>query len=286
MSSSQTLTTEKTVDIEVLKKYNEFFASGYFEERDAPPIIRWSRAVKRRFENRSLPPYKGELLYPSGPAYSGKEDNIIGPSYSFTWFYNESALEQKVSQAREEERSTFEFVRDAMRDLESQLNVMRTPHTVGGRGYTHSIPNYGRVISEGLSKYTRRIEENLSIAQLQNNKEKIDFYLGMLDVLAGIKSWHQRILDMLRDSRMDESDLDERRKRLVSAYERVPFQPASNFFEAITAYNFVYYLDDCDNPGRIDQELIEYYENDLKSGKTTYEDAVKTYKMYMGKTAM
>lgn len=275
MLNSQMLTTEKTVDVEVLKKYNEFFASGYFEEPDAPPIIRWSRAVRRRFENRSLSPYNGELLYPSGPAYTGEEDNIIGPSYSFTWFYNESALEQKILQAREEERSTFEFVRDSMRSLESQLNVIRTPHTVGGRGYTHSVPNYGRVIREGLAQYASRIEEKLLIAKRQNNTDKINFYLGMLDVLAGIKSWHQRILDMLRDSKMDEPDLDERRKRLVSAYERVPFQPASDFFEAITAYNFVFYLDDCDNPGRIDQELIPYYENDLKSGKISYEDAVK-----------
>lgn len=272
---SQILTAEKTIDTEVLKKYKEFFASGYFEELDASPIIRWSRAVRRRFENRLLTPYNGEILYPSGPSYTGKEDNIIGPSYSFTWFYNESALEQKMTQAEVKEKPTFEFVRNSMRSLESQLNVIKTPHTVGGRGYTHSIPNYGRIIREGLFEYARRIEKNLTTAQHQNNKEKIDFYLGMLDVLAGIKSWHQHILNMLRDSKMDEPDLDERRKRLVSAYEHVPFQPASSFFEAITAYNFVYYLDDCDNPGRIDQELIKYYENDLQSGKITYEDAVK-----------
>ncbi len=272
---SKTLTAEETVDVEVLKKYREFFAAGYFEEPGASPIIRWSRAVRRRFENRFLPPYNGELLYPSGPAYTGKEDNIIGPSYSFTWFYNESALNQKISQAEEEEKPTFEFVRNSMRNLEAKLNVIKTPHTVGGRGYTHSVPNYGRVIREGLSEYARRIENNLMNAKRQNSKEKIDFYLGMLDVLAGIRSWHQRILDMLRNAKMDEPDLDERRKRLISAYEHIPFQPANSFFEAITAYNFVYYLDDCDNPGRIDQELITYYENDLKSGKVTYEDAVK-----------
>jgi pyruvate-formate lyase len=267
------LDVEMMPDTKILMNMREFFAAGYFEEPDESPIRRWSRAVRRRFENRSLSPYKGELLYPNGPIHS--DERILGASYSFTWGYNEHALNEMLSRCDENERQTLESMRENMRDVESQLNVMGTPHTIGGRGYTHSVPNYGRVLNEGLSHHAERISKNLVIAQKRQDQERIDFYLGLQDVLEGIKIWHKRILEMLNSIRLDDSEADTRRQRLISAYEQVPFKPARNFFEAIVAYNFTYYLDDCDNPGRIDQELYPYYEHDLKEGTTSHDEAVR-----------
>jgi len=79
-------------DSKVLSNLHEFFASGYFEEPDASPMLRWSRAVRRRFENRKMASYNGELLYPCGPVHIGGENRIAGPSYSYTYSYNEGAL--------------------------------------------------------------------------------------------------------------------------------------------------------------------------------------------------
>ena len=261
-----TIVTALFPDTEILNGLSEFFAAGYFEMPDASPMRRWSRAVRRRFERRSLPSYNGELLYPCGPRH-GDEDHILGTDYSFTWSYNESALMDQLSRADEKGRATLEAFRGSMHDVAAQLNVIKTRHTIGGRGYTHSVPNYGRVVREGLCEHARRIEENLGVAQQRQDEERIDFYLGLLDVLAGIKRWHERILEHLRDTCSDE--------RLISAYEQVPFQPARNFFEAMVAYNCTYYLDDCDNPGRVDQELFPYYESDLASGETTHQEAVQ-----------
>ncbi|MBM3240359.1 hypothetical protein FJZ31_29095 [Candidatus Poribacteria bacterium] len=270
----------------VLSNMHEFFASGYFEEPDASPMLRWSRAVRRRFENRKMTPYKGELLYPCGPTYIGGEDRIVGPSYSFTYGYNEGALmgmlatsppaplHKSVERGEEEERETLLALQMSMRDLGAKLNVMRTPHTVGGRGYTHSVPNYGRVVREGLSEYAHRIAQNLALAQQHNDVERIEFYVGLQDVLAGIEHWHQRILEFLRDVPTENPVAEKRRKRLVAAYEQVPWKPARDFFEALVAYNFTYYLDDCDNPGRVDLELFPYYERDLAAGRITHDEAV------------
>ena len=47
-----------------LHQLGEHFAAGYFELPDASPVLRWSRAVRRRFEYRFLAPYRGERLYP------------------------------------------------------------------------------------------------------------------------------------------------------------------------------------------------------------------------------
>ncbi len=258
-----------------LRDLGEHFASGYFEEPEASPMRRWSRAVRRRFENRALPPYKGEILYPCGPANAGPENCIVAPSYSYTYSYNESALTAMLPSLSDEGRETLMALRAQMRDLGERLNVIKTPHTLGGRGYTHSIPNYGRVLREGLSEYARRISEKLDLARRRGDIERVDLYLGLQDVLAGIKRWHERILRFLREVSLDNPLAEVRRKRLIAAYEQVPFRPARTFFEAVVAYNFVYYLDDCDNLGRVDQELWPYYERDLSEGRTSHEEAVE-----------
>ena len=271
-----TMIEDSRLDIEVLNRLREFFAAGYFEELNASPMRRWSRAVRRRFERCSLPPYNGGLIYPSGTARVGGENRILAPSFSFTYAYSKPALMNQLANADDEdERITLEVLRESMRNLEAKLNVIKTVHTVGGKGYTHSVPNYGRIVREGLSKHARRIAKNLAVAEQRHDTERIDFYLGLQDVLAGIERWHEHILELLRNTHTDDPDVNARRERLVSAYERVPFQPARNFFEAIVAYNFAYYLDDCDNPGRIDQELFPYYERDLSLGKTSHREAVE-----------
>ncbi len=270
------LSTELSLpDVNILTKFREFFASGLFEEPYASPMRRWSRAVRRRFENRSIPTYNGELLFPNGPALTGNEDRILTPNYSFTWSYNEWELNSKLSSCNDDERLTLESLRDCMREIESRLNVIRTPHTVGGRGYTHSIPNYGRVLREGLLRYSERIDEKLILAKKRNDREKIDFYLGLLDVITGIKVWHRHILEYLNNLHFDDVEPELNRQRLISAYMQVPFKPARSFFESVVVYNFVYYLDDCDNSGRVDQELFPYYEKDIREGKTTYKEAVR-----------
>jgi len=274
-SLESSIATGSLPDPEILNRLREFFAAGYFMDPDASPIRRWSNAVRSRFEQRTLPPYNGELLYPCGPTHVGSENHILAPSYSFTYTYNDSAMTAKLADSTDEERVTLESLRKSMREMGAELNVIKTRHTVGGRGYTHSVPNYGRVLREGLSEHVRRIRKNLAVAQQRSDIERIDFYLGLLDVIAGIKCWHKRILELLRGINVNDPAAKTQCERLISVYERVPFQPARSFFEAMVAYNFVYYLDDCDNPGRVDQELFPYYQQDLDLGKTTHHEAVR-----------
>lgn len=262
-------------DPEVLSRLREFFAAGYFEEPDASPMRRWSRAVRRRFENRSLPPFDGRSLYPSGPAIVAGENRVLQPSYSYTWCYNDAARAELLRNATEEEREALDALELYVGQLRSSLDVMRTRHTVGGRGYTHSIPNYGRVIREGLAGYARRIADRLALARKRGDTTRIDLYLGLQDVLAGVAAWHRAILDHLRTAPATSAESEQIRRRLVAAYEQVPFLPARTFFEALVAYNFTYYLDDCDNPGRVDQELFPYYERDRSAGRITREEAVR-----------
>lgn len=260
-------------DPDILLSLGEAFAAGYFEMPEAPPMRRWARAVRRRFEHRAIPAYEGTRLYPTGPHTQARENVLLSPSYSFTWSYNAAEAQKCIATAEGRTRETLLAMDRAMVELQKPLDCIHTVHTVGGRGYTHSIPNYGRVLREGLSRYDDRIREKLAVANTAGDAERQSLYEGLLEVIAGIRAWHGRLKAALAAATCEETAADAHRRRLLACLEHVPFRPARTFAEAITAYNLIYYLDDCDNPGRVDQELIGFYRRDLAEGLTTYEEA-------------
>ena len=262
-------------DYACLMRLGEYFAAGYFEQPDASPMRRWSLAARRRFENRALPAYGGEWLYPSGPVtgVDVKENQIVAPSYSYTWAYNHEALTAALTTADGTERDTLEALDQALSSLAEQSRVWSSPHTVGGWGYTHSIPNYGRVLREGLDTYAARVTAGLQRAEQSGDAGRVDFYLGLSDVVEGIRSWHRRIVATLENWQGETAEVARRRGRLLEALWHVPFKPARSFYEALVAYNLVFYMDDCDNPGRIDRELFPFYEVDIASVELTRDHA-------------
>jgi formate C-acetyltransferase len=271
-------------DPEVLHRMKEHFAAGYFEMPEASPMRRWSQAVRRRFEWRQLHPHAGQALYPCGRAHLDGENAILCPSYSFTYGYNDRALTERLAAANGEESATLSAVQSAIRDLGERLSKIKTVHTVGGRGYTHSIPNYGRVLREGLNGHAARIARGLEAERRFGNQEKVDFYLGLQDVLEGVRRWHERILEYLDTLPMDSPEAESLRTKLLAALKQVPFRPARTFYEAMVAYNFVFYLDDGDNPGRVDQELFPYYAHDLSEGRISHEEAVRLVRQLWANT--
>jgi pyruvate-formate lyase len=255
-------------DVHTLYEMGEFLAAGYFELPDASPVRRWSRAVRRRFERRALTPYHGGPLYPSGAlrAPEARETRIVQPSYSFTWHFDRPAWSAALDEAQGDARQTLERLGEAMEDLEARTVPWDSPHTVGGHGYTHSIPHYGRVLREGLDAYAVRVDHGLEAARREGDAGRIDLYLGLRDVLIGVRAWHRRVLAYLEDWTAQDTAPARQRDALLEALRRVPWQPARTFYEAVVAYNWVFAMDDGDNPGRIDRELYPYYARDVQEG--------------------
>ena len=157
-------------------------------------------------ENMTLSAYDGGNLYPCGVKIN--DSFAVIPNYSFTMTVNWALLEKKGNPGLEH--------------IQSETNLlpsMNTPHTVGGNGYTHSIPNYGRIVREGLDSYKKRVQ------MLPQG----DFRDGLLEVLAGIYIYHERALHILKTS--DAPDA------LIDAFERMPFLPAENIYEALVTWN-------------------------------------------------
>lgn len=261
------------MEAEILRRIGEPFIAGYFEEPSSP-IRGWSRAYRRFLEVSLLPLYNGEPLYPCGPCYPDSPARAFNPNYSFTYSYNTTVLERKLSLSSGREREALLALRLWVEELSHRLDLIEAPHTVGGRGYTHSIPNYGRVIREGFDTYSFRLKARLENARKAHDDSRLDLYSGLLDVLEGIRVWHTRILRYLGELSFTDETKERNRLRIISAFRQIPFRPARNFFEALVCYNFIFYIDGCDNLGRFDLELSPYYERDLQEGVITHEEAV------------
>ena len=117
-------------------------------------------------------------------------------------------------------------------------------HTVAGNMYTHSMPNYERILKEGLLSYIPRIEK------IKDD----DMREGLLHIIEGIKNYIQRCTEYLQTVCADE--------KLIYALKKVPLYPADYIYEAIVSWNFILDLDNCDNLGCVASGLYPYYKGE------------------------
>ena len=208
----------------------EPMAAGLFEDEKASDFERFSRALRRFWEYTVPAEYDGGPLYPCGVRITNAMGAFSHHSISLICDYN--------------------YVSSKSAEAGEILKTYPTPFIGeyveghGGGGYTHSIPHYERVLKEGFDGYAERIKK-MKDASLRN---------GLLDLLEGVKAYHKRILDTVIEKKGEE--------RLIEALKQVPFKPARNYYEAIVCWNFIFYIDVCDNPGLLDRGLYPYYKGE------------------------
>lgn len=213
---------------EALLQIGEYTAAGLYEEQDRSLFYRKALGIRRFYENCDLAVYGGERLYPSGAA--AQKMHVIPHYYH--------GLGVRWSVFAKEESELAERIR---RDFFAYQSSVPKEHTVAGDMYTHSIPHYERILAEGLLSYVPRIEK---IADR-------DLREGLLHVVAGIECFTARCVRYLVSVSADPA--------LIAALEKVPLHPAETAYEAIVAWNFILYLDNCDNLGCLAKGLYPYY---------------------------
>ena len=220
---------------EYMMKIGEPLAAGLLEYEDGPISLAYCRAYRRYYESRPLIYSSGAPLFPVGlttdypytlPNSEGGEERVaVIPHYAHQYEVDWKVLREKGERAVaivQEMQKKFRYV-----------------------GYwNHSVLNYKRILAEGIDGYERRLLE----------KPESDFRSALLDLIAGIRSYHRRALEALPSLGAPE--------RLVSALMRVPFSPARNAYEAIVSLNFCLELDGWDNVGRIDSILAPYHKGE------------------------
>ncbi|MBQ2945679.1 MAG: hypothetical protein IJD95_03840 [Clostridia bacterium] len=214
----------------------EYILSGFYERPERSQFCRVCDGFASYYRNIRLPEYSGGSLYPTGKAYymNIPEITMVAvPHHSPGMIYSPELLEMTCGK---------EYADMVVRDIPMlHLLFPNPPRTTGGFGYTHAIPNYSRIEKEGFNGYRKRV------LALKDS----DFKDGMLSLIDGIECYVSRIVKMLKEVGG--------KAELIAAFERVPFEPARNIYEAIVCRNFIFYLDFCDGPGRMDTELIDFY---------------------------
>ncbi|MEE0945403.1 MAG: pyruvate formate lyase family protein [Acutalibacteraceae bacterium] len=180
-------------------------------------------ALRKFYEMVELPEFSGKPLYPSGVMQT--------VNYMNNMTVDLSDLEE---QTRNEIASVF------FKDYSS----VPYEHAVGGNMYTHSIPHYERVLKEGFFSYYERIKKIVDE----------DLRDGLKVLLEGIRIFAERCVSYLISVNADE--------KLITALKKVPMYPAEDIYEAVVCWNFVLYLDGCDNLGCIADGLMPYYEGE------------------------
>ncbi|NLG49702.1 MAG: hypothetical protein GX552_06290, partial [Chloroflexi bacterium] len=275
--------------IERLHAEGEHLAAGFLELGGASPLRRMSRAIRRQLEHAALPNWQGETLYPAGqfswygPDSSGRVP-AISFSYSHSLVVQRDLLQKRATQGEPASRATNAALLDLLGDYPQVGDPIDPDICLGGRNYTHSILNYGRIIREGWQGYAERISAGLArakeraaherAAHERAAKERVEFYTALDDLLAGLRAAHARALDALKRAQPADAQAQDAWARLVKALEWVPWHPARNFYEGLVALNFCCYLDGVDSLGRFDQDLGPLYEADLAAGRITHDEGV------------
>ena len=209
-------------------KMGEYAASGAFEEPERSLFYRKALGIRRYYEHCPLYPYHGERLYPSGVR---RETMRIFPGYLNGFIINGSG-------ATDEEKT---LIRQFEADFGKFRSKVPPQHTVAGDMYCHSIPNYGRIIREGLDSYAERIRR----------MKKPEMRDGLMHLYEGIRFYIGRCVRYLKEIGADPC--------LIEALRKVPLRKADTIYEALVSWNFILYLDNCDNLGCLAKELSDFY---------------------------
>ncbi|MBQ5602182.1 MAG: hypothetical protein IIU77_05105 [Clostridia bacterium] len=212
-------------------RLGESAASGLYEEPDRSLFYRKSLGLRRFYENCELAVYRGESLYPSGVI---AQKMSVVPEYLGGLTFLSKSLSEKAPILAEKLKEEFCVYH----------STVPNEHTVAGNMFTHSMPNYERILKEGLLSYIPRIERI----------SDTDMREGLLHVVRGIELYITRCVAYLKSVSAD--------KMLIASLQRVPLYPAKTAYDAIVAWNFIMYLDNCDNLGCLGKGILPYYKGE------------------------
>lgn len=144
---------------------------------------------------------------------------------------------------------------------------------------SHLTPHYQKIIKRGV----RGLEEEIAKARVVYGGKlpKLDklAYLDEMEKTVGhLKFWHQRYLDAIAEKIAATEGQDKARWQTIYAtLERVPYEPARNFREAIQSLWFMFVFQrqtgNWAAVGRFDWMLGPYLKKDLDEGAITLDEA-------------
>ncbi len=257
----------QSLEAKILARMDEPFAMGLLEDRNAAVVRKYARGIRRYLESINLedmPPVNG-ALYPSGAVSLwniGQPASMVY-NYSSSVGFNRDLFLKKREKYLADERD-LSVAWEILGTLQNYTaNPLSPKYCVGGSGYTHSIINYRKILTQGLPAYKQEIAAGLNRAE---TPEQRDFYAAAEETFDAIMAFMQKCINKVKSSN---------NMQLAEALEAVSFRQPSCFYEAMVLLNFVYYLDGCDSVGNLDAVLSPFFTRDSATGKLTDVEAEK-----------
>lgn len=167
------------------------------------------------------------------------------------------------------------FMETGLFGMEGKLNA----------GDAHLAVNYERLLKEGLRGYeakARACKEALDLTD-PDSIDKNVFYKAVLIVIEAVRAFALRYSELASDLAARESDAARKAELLEMSRicAKVPYEPASNFREAVQSVWFIQLILQIESNGhslsygRFDQYMEPYYEKSLQDGTITREEALE-----------
>ena len=167
------------------------------------------------------------------------------------------------------------FMETGLFGMEGKLNA----------GDAHLAVNYERLLKEGLRGYeakARACKEALDLTD-PDSIDKNVFYKAVLIVIEAVRAFALRYSELAADLAARESDAARKAELLEMSRicAKVPYEPASNFREAVQSVWFIQLILQIESNGhslsygRFDQYMDPYYEKSLQDGTITREEALE-----------
>ena len=171
--------------------------------------------------------------------------------------------------------------RVALALTQEEYSAMRAGVYTSSSKTGHMTPDFEKVLKIGLNGIKKEVLEELKNLDLSDpmRSKKATFLQSVLITLDAVCTFAKRYAD--EALRLAETEEDpKRRDELLNISEicrRVPAEPTQTFHEACQVTWFIHLLVCFEEgeshaafaPGRFDQYVYPYYENDIKNGKIT-----------------
>ncbi len=274
---------------------------AYKENLAQPPVIRRARMLERALDGMSIYLEPQTLL--AGNQATKNCNAPVFPEYTMGFILDELDKFEKrdgdVFYITEEDKAALREIAPfwegktlrerGLAQLPEEVSVFMETGVFGmegklNAGDAHLAVNHARVLAEGLRGYeerTRRCSAELDLTD-PASVDKRAFYNAVLIVIDAVRRWAHRYAELARSQA---AGADPARAAellaMAEACERVPYEPARNFREAIQCVWFLQVVLQIESNGhslsfgRFDQYLYPYYKADIESGAISRDEALE-----------
>ncbi|MFI3206132.1 MAG: pyruvate formate lyase family protein [Clostridia bacterium] len=242
-----------------LQKNGMKTASVFYKNMNESMMRRASRAVRFLLEETETPTYRnGQVVFLNSDfkprLVSVNESDCLRLLITGEILVKEDEY-QKIPTESDYEEQIKKTILENTKNARSMKCIMRYVN-LGN----HTSMNFEYVLKYGFNGYRQMISKKLDELKDTDDYYAIEFQESMLDIMIGMEDYIDRYKKYLKSIK----NPDDKLKRLISALEIVPFNPPRDFYEAYIMMGIAMFFGESQEPNRIDQLLLPFYENDDK----------------------